>query len=247
MSLTERISSDMPPETEEGDREAWRLRPPVTSTTLLRDIQEDVTSERWAEFVQRYWPMMEAFLAKRHVEADAREDIILVTLAALVKQLPNYRYSREEGKPFHNYLTGILEHKRLDAWKAKEQRKNLEQKFGEWLVSNGRIRPALDYDTGDEDGMGAIGVLATEGEPPGVSEADWKEAIVHIAMQQLLADEELSPRSRDIFRRTQLNHEPVEAVAESLMMTRAAVDQVNHRMRERLAVIAKRLLELDGP
>lgn len=250
MSLNERDTMDMPSAGEAGKedgREAWRGRSPTTSTTLLRAIRDDAASKRWAEFVERYRPMMEAFLAKKRVNADEREEIILETLTALVKQLPKYRYCRGEGKAFHNYLTGILDHKRMDAWNAKKQREKLDQQFGEWLVSLGKVRPALDYDTGGEDGKGADRVFATGGEGPGVSREEWERSIFHIALQQLLADEDVSPRNREIFRRTSLDHEPVEAVAEALMMKRNTVDKVNSRMRERLKKIVEGLEALEGP
>lgn len=250
MSLMERNPRDMPSADEVGGgerHETWRCRSPVTSTTLLRDIRDDATSKRWAEFVKRYRPMMKAFLAKKHVDADEREDIIQETLAALTQQLPKYRYCRGEGKFFHNYLTGILDHKRMDAWRAKNQRNRLVQKGGEWLVANGKVRPALDYDTGGANGKGADRVFATGGEAPGVSREEWEQSILHIALQQLLADEDVSPRNREIFRRTSLDREPVDAVAESLMMKRNTVDKVNSRMRERLKEIVKGLKALDGP
>ena len=49
----------------------------TTSTTLLKAIGADAGSPRWTEFVVRYQPIMESFLASRFPEVDA-EDVDLV-------------------------------------------------------------------------------------------------------------------------------------------------------------------------
>ena len=74
---------------------------PKTSTTLLRDLAQDSQHARWAEFVARYRPMMDAYMRERFpfVEAD---DAIQETLIALIKTFPVYNYSPEETGAFHN-------------------------------------------------------------------------------------------------------------------------------------------------
>lgn len=74
---------------------------PTTSKTLLRNLGEDARSARWTEFVARYRPMMEAFLAARFLSlASEAEDVIQETLLVLVRALPGYRYSPgETGSP----------------------------------------------------------------------------------------------------------------------------------------------------
>ena len=85
---------------------------PETSTTLLRDIAQDSQHARWAEFVARYRPMMEAYMHERFPSVEA-DDVIQETLISLIKTLPVYHYSPEEKGSFHNYLTGILRNKAL--------------------------------------------------------------------------------------------------------------------------------------
>ena len=57
---------------------------PETSTTLLRDIASDSQHARWFEFVDRYRPMMEAYMRGRFPTVEA-DDIIQETLIALIK------------------------------------------------------------------------------------------------------------------------------------------------------------------
>ena len=85
---------------------------PSTSTTLLRQIGGDAHHARWAEFVARYRPMMEAYL-REHFPSVEADDIIQEALVALIETLPGYHYSPEEKGSFHNYLTGILRNKAL--------------------------------------------------------------------------------------------------------------------------------------
>ena len=85
---------------------------PETSTTLLRDVAGDSKHARWSEFVDRYRPMMEAYMRERFPSVEA-DDTIQETLIALIKTFPVYHYSPEEKGSFHNYLTGILRNKAL--------------------------------------------------------------------------------------------------------------------------------------
>ena len=48
---------------------------PPTSATLLNDLARDSQHARWAEFVARYRPMMEAFLRRDFPSVDADEAV----------------------------------------------------------------------------------------------------------------------------------------------------------------------------
>ena len=97
---------------------------PSTSTTLLRQIGGDLHHARWAEFVVRYRPMMEAFL-REHFPSVEADDIIQETLVALCKILPNYSYAPDEKGHFRNYLTGVLRNKALAALRKQRQQADL--------------------------------------------------------------------------------------------------------------------------
>ena len=60
---------------------------PTTSTTLLRDIAQDSQHARWAEFVARYRPMMEAFMHERFPSVEP-DDVIQETLVAVCRVMP---------------------------------------------------------------------------------------------------------------------------------------------------------------
>ena len=96
---------------------------PTTSKTLLRDLGADARSPRWAEFISRYRPMMESFLAARYPSlAPDADDLVQETLVALLRALPDYRYVPGEQGSFHNYLTGILRNKAASLLRRRGRR-----------------------------------------------------------------------------------------------------------------------------
>lgn len=218
-------------------------RLPTTSTTLLRDLAQDSQHARWGEFVARYRPMMEAYLRERfpHVDVD---DAVQETLIALIKSMPVYRYVPEETGHFHSYLTGILRHKALRQVRSDRQRAKIAEMFCNGESTLGRARsPSAPYGTG-RDGR-ARSPSAPHNEMPD-DEQSWREALMEIALQQLLADESVHARTREVFRRVAVNGEKPEDVGPSLGITRNAVDQMKSRMTLRLKELVRALEKADG-
>lgn len=188
---------------------------PTTSITLLRELGSDAPHARWNEFIARYRPMMEGYLAANFPGLDA-DDIIQETLVALISVLPKYRYNPNECGYFHNYLTGIVRHKALNECAKRRKYDSLAARC---------IAQASDN-----------AEAAREKE-----EESWKHAIYEIAIGQLMKDDTVCERTKQVFMRIAINHEEPVAVAESLGMTRNAVDQAKSRTIARLRVLADRL------
>ena len=197
---------------------------PVTSQTLLRDIAGDSQSVRWSEFVGRYRPMMEAYVHEYfpYLETD---DLVQETLIALVEKLPTYKYNPKETGHFRNYLTGILKRKALRVCSQNKRR-------GE-VMAYYRLEPRKDSDN-----------------PREVSEAEeekaWRESVYEIALQQLMADDGVQARTKQVFVRTAIKGERPDEVADSFGITRNAVDQMKNRMLEKLRDIVSQLENVDG-
>ena len=181
---------------------------PKTSTTLLNELACDTQHARWGEFVARYHPMMLSFMQERFPGLDA-EDIIQDTLIALIEIFPVYHYSPEEKGSFHNYLTGILRNKAL----RQIQRENR------------RLANLQDY---------AKEAKATAGNDARPDADSAQKARFEIALRQLLADDTVHARTREVFRRVAVNGEKPDAVASDFGITRNAVDQMKNRMMSRL-------------
>ncbi len=192
------------------------MKPPKTSSTLLLQLGKDANHARWAEFVARYRPMMERYLT-RYFPALERDDIIQETFVALVAALPNYRYSPEETGYFHNYLTGVLRRKALRFLTKETQRTERLATLTEDDAA--RTPPRLDEK----------------------SEEEWKRAIFETAIHQLLADESIAPRSRQVFRALALAHEDPVDVADRFRLTRNATDQIKNRLMTKLRKLVDEL------
>jgi len=192
---------------------------PETSTTLLRDLAQDSRHARWGEFVARYRPMMETYMHTRFPMVDA-DDAIQETLIALIKVFPVYHYSPEETGAFHNYLTGILRHRALRMIECESRRLDKELKYQEI------------------EGLSASGGNKDDG-------LSWRESVFEIALQQLLADESINDRTKQVFVRVAVNGEKPESVAESFGIARNAVDQMKARMKSRLRELANALMKVE--
>ena len=189
--------------------ETKRTEVPETSTTLLRDVA-DSQHARWAVFHSRYAPMMRSFMRTRFPSLDA-DDIIQETFLALAKVLPHYVYNPEEKGHFHSYLTGILRNKALKALVARNRADLL------------KARAAAE--------MEGARLVASE------NEADykhWRKSVYEIALQQLLADEAIHERTKQVFVRLTIDGEKPEAVAASFGVPYNTVIKMKERTLNRL-------------
>ena len=200
---------------------------PTTSTTLLRDLAQDSQHARWGEFVVRYRPMMEAFMRERFPSLEA-DDVIQETLIELIRVFPIYHYSPKEKGHFHNYLTGILRHRALRMMGEEKRRANLVEMVGASVpLARGRAGRASLPDSADD-------------------ERAYREALLEIALQQLLADSTIQERTRLVFTRVAVNGEKPEEVAAAFGIARNAVDQIKSRLMARLKELVAALEKADG-
>ncbi len=206
---------------------------PTTSTTLLRDLARDSQTVRWSEFVSRYRPMMEAFLGERFPSVEA-DDIIQETIVALCEALPSYRYAPDEKGHFRNYLTGILRNKALRQLGKDKRQAEIADELR-------RSRGDAPYQTGDSGRAG--GSLPAE---YATDEKSWREALLEVALQQLLNDDSIHSRTRQVFLRVAVNGERPADVAAAFGIERNAVDQIKNRMMIRLRELVAALEKVDG-
>ena len=189
--------------------------------TLLRDLGADSGSPRWTEFVARYRPMMESFLAARFPTlASEADDLVQETLLALVRVLPDYRYVPGEQGSFHNYLTGILRNKALRECDRRSRDKTMRESMAVLLSPSSSTR---------EEEV-----------------AQWQVSVYEIAMRELLADPEIHERSKQIFLRLAVDGVPADEVASAYGVERNIVDKIKSRMISRLKEIVAGLEGIDG-
>jgi RNA polymerase sigma factor (sigma-70 family) len=190
---------------------------PDTSMTLLKDLASDPKHARWTEFVQGYVPIMQVYMKNHFPDLDA-DDMIQETLIAIVGALPNYKYQPDKKGAFHNFVIGVLRRKSLDEIdKRATVAKNM-------------------------DGYGDIirAERAREAEKPMKVR---QEAIFELARQEVMADETIYSRTKQIFERVSRGEDPA-VVAEEHGVERNAVDQIKSRMMKKLAEAVERLEKL---
>ena len=141
---------------------------------------------------------------REHFPSLDADDVIQETLIAASAALPSYRHAPEEKGYFHNYLTGILRNKAL-------RQLHKDQRQAEIAEEMRRSR----------------GMKADD-------EQSWRKALLEIALRQLLNDESIQSRTRQVFLRVAVNGEKPEDVAAAFGINRNAVDQIKNRMMPRL-------------
>ena len=156
-------------------------------------------------------------MRERFPSLDA-DDVIQETLIELIRVFPVYRYSPKEKGHFHNYLTGILRHRAFRMMDEERRREKL-----------------------GDDMRGVCPQTAAESE-----EKEWRESLLEIALQQLLADSSIHERTRLVFARVAVNGEKPEDVAAAFGIERNAVDQMKSRMMARLKELVSALEKADG-
>ena len=156
-------------------------------------------------------------MRERFPSLDA-DDVIQETLIELIRVFPVYRYSPKEKGHFHNYLTGILRHRAFRMMDEERRRERLAA-----------------------DGLANCPQAAAESE-----EKEWRESLLEIALQQLLADGSIHERTRLVFARVAVNGEKPEDVAAAFGIERNAVDQMKSRMMARLKELVAALEKADG-
>ena len=202
------------------------MNAPKTSISLLATISRNADSVRWTEFFRKYERPMRDFLRARYPTVEA-DDAIQETLVALMKALPDYRYTPDVNGHFRNYLLGILAHKAADL-----------QRKGARLSA---LRTGLRGEQGTGLQMKAAAATATAMRAPEAApgDADWNASAFEAALEQLLADTRISPTKREVFRHVALLHEKPEDVAARFGLSRANVDTVKHRLVIRLTALIR--------
>ena len=189
---------------------------PETSTTLLKGIANGENA-RWTEFAARYRPMMLSYM-KSHFPAVDADDAVQETLIALSNVISNYRYAPDETGRFRNYLTGILRRKALKQCEKADKERTAKAELRE-LEDAGAAFGSLD----DSD--------------------SWKDAVLEIAMRQILDDDNIPDKSKQIFQRLTVDGVSPDEVAVAYGTSRNNVDKTKSRMIARLREIVRTLEE----
>ena len=180
---------------------------PSTSITLLKALASGTQNARWAEFVRKYEGTMRGYVGRHYPTVDA-DDVLQDAFVSLMKALPEYRYTPDEHGHFRNYLLGVVRHKALDAVRRIKSETKKRSSYATERQGGASRQP-------DED-------------------AEWCNSLMHVALEQLMADDSIASRNREIFRHVALLGEPPERVASDFGVTRGNVDVIKARLLSKL-------------
>ena len=177
---------------------------------------------------------MQAFMREHFPSVDA-DDVIQETFLALAKILPRYVCNPKENGHFHNYLTGILRNKALKALAARTR----DAKLKERLFAVGDGTPTLP-------GRAGVPPPAATIRDRDADDKAWRESIYEIALQQLLADDSIHERTKQVFVRLAIKGEKSDNVAASLGISRETANRTKERMVKRLRNLVDDLKRIGG-
>lgn len=190
---------------------------PVTSVSLLKVLGKDAQSPRWTEFANKYASTIDGFLYKYFPSVEAA-DVVNETLMALVEKLPLYEYDPDAKGHFRNYLIGIVRFKAIEQIKKRKRESDIREAV--------ETAAQLEWEY--------------EKESYSVDLRDWRREAYEAALTQFLADDKISTRDKEIFRRVALSGESPEDVAKIFEIKRNNVDQIKARMVAKLKELALR-------
>jgi len=182
----------------------------LTPASLLEQVRDPTDQAAWKRFVQIYTPLLYHWAHRIRLQDQDAADLVQDVFTVLVQKLPEFKYDRQ--KSFRAWLKTIL----LNKWRAQQ-----------------RHRALLTMETN-----GSAFALAEEEDPDGLSETEYRQQLVHRALQLIRG--EFQPASWQAFWESVIVGRPAPQVASEVGITVNAVYIAKCRVLRRLR------RELDG-
>ncbi len=188
-----------------------------TPQTLLRKIAEYANGDdaaEWSRFVELYTPVIRQFVMDRGdvTEADAA-DIVQDIFVRLVDVLRTRQYQPEKGR-FRTYLASMVRRLLID-----------------------RHRRALVRGGGREVPLDEREVFADDPTVADIVDARLRLARHAAAVEHVLTQTMLDPRTVAAYRAYAINGEPAKTVADRYGLTVNALRQIKYRVNRMIAAI----------
>jgi RNA polymerase sigma-70 factor (ECF subfamily) len=196
------------------------LMPEETSLSLLERLARGSEDADWRRLVAVYTPLLRRWLERYLLQPSDRDDLLQDVLTTLVRELPAFRHSGQQGA-FRRWLRTVLTHRVRHFWRRK------------------RARPLA---LGDPDFQHVLDQLA---QPESDLSRQWDrehdEHVVARLLEQIRPDFETG--TWEAFRRYALDNRPAADVAGELGLTTNAVCIAKSRVLSRLRVEARGLID----
>jgi RNA polymerase sigma-70 factor (ECF subfamily) len=185
----------------------------TTPPSLLERLRRTPEGEAWGKFVDMYTPLLFAWTRRLGLDVHDAADLVQDLFAVLVERLPSFQY--DEGRSFRAWLKTIL----LNRWRNWQRKRATER----------RAEP-FDPDA-----------LAKESDLPELEEAEYRERLVHRALE--LLQTEFQPVTWKACWEFVVCDRPAAEVAAELGITPNAVYLAKSRVLRRLREELHGLLE----
>jgi RNA polymerase sigma-70 factor (ECF subfamily) len=191
----------------------------TTSTFLLHAIRDPANGPGWAQFDERYRPVLLMTARRLGLNHQDAEDAAQETLASFAKTYRDGRYDRDKGR-LRNWLLGIARHKIQDIHRRRTKREILEAD-----------RPAT---TGFLSKISDRQVDTT-------FEVEWQRALLRDCLREVR--NQVEAKTFEAFELVALQQQPAAEVAARLGISRDSVYQSKCRVLRHISRLRKELEE----
>lgn len=92
----------------------------ITRISLLDELKETRSSDRWGEFSREYGKLLRLWLVSQNVDPNDADDIQQETMAAVVQDLKKFEHNGREGA-FRRWLRTILANRLRRMWEKRRR------------------------------------------------------------------------------------------------------------------------------
>ncbi len=198
-----------------------------TRLTLLAKLRDSGSDRAWEDFYRLYASVITAYGRKLGLDHNAAQDVLQETMVTLMRVLPRFTYDAERGK-FRNFLLTIVHRKTLSAHRR----------------SSRRAERSLDAPSGsDDDGPSLLDGMMDDRvmHPSEVMERNWQASLFDEAVQSVLGDPTLDPKTAAVFKAYFVETQPADAVAKAFGIAKNNVYQIRNRLLNKVKAEVKRL------
>ncbi|MCA9298870.1 MAG: sigma-70 family RNA polymerase sigma factor [Phycisphaerales bacterium] len=187
----------------------------TTSTALLEGLLRDDDSTIWAEFDDRYRPILLAFARKLGCDEEDAHDVAQETLTQFVRDYRRGMYDRTKGR-LSSWILGIAHHRALDVHRRRGRR-------------------------AEHRGDSAFLHLSKPDELERAWNEECRAAIIQRALRDMVRLRNMNERTVEAFRRQAFDQQDPKTVASDLGMTEQAAYLAKHRCLKAMREIISEL------
>lgn len=193
----------------------------LTSTALLRGLEDQRDVEAWQRFCERYGPLLLAVARRSGLRDADADDVVQDTLLVFVERYRDGQYERERGR-LRSWLRGIALNK------IREARR--------------RLGKSPVQVTEDSRATGFFNRIPDEDEATAAFEQEWRRSVLDECMR--IVRSEVEAHTFEAFRLYAMEQWPVGRVAEHLQVSENVVFIAKTRVVARLRKLQTEIAEI---